>query len=353
MNLCISHKEDVDGIASAMLIKLLFNPKSTILVDYGNMIETLEKVASQNARNKFTNIFICDLALGKRNENEFAEIIERFISMGIKVTYIDHHDLDKPIEDKLQAMGVELLHNIEECTSVQIYQHYKNQLSGSSNTTAATSQSSTGNANINNNNNNSHAAFYAAAAALTDYMDKKPVASSLVSRFDRHFLMLESTALSYIISANQHDDPYLVSIVDTLSQGKYTHDIKDGFATALKYATMVGEAAKEIETSMKKLKNLAYASSSSSLSTSMVVNFVLGNAGKPVAVIYRSREDLPGSVQISVRGTDRCKIHLGRAVNEIATELGGNGGGHEKACGAIIPEDRVKKFLGMLNKVIA
>jgi nanoRNase/pAp phosphatase (c-di-AMP/oligoRNAs hydrolase) len=43
---------------------------------------------------------------------------------------------------------------------------------------------------------------------------------------------------------------------------------------------------------------------------------------------------------------------LGRAVNEIATELGGNGGGHEKACGAIIPEDKVKKFLGMLNKSI-
>jgi RecJ-like exonuclease len=103
---------------------------------------------------------------------------------------------------------------------------------------------------------------------------------------------------------------------------------------------------------MKKLKRLAYASSSSSLSTSMVVNFVLGNSGKPVAVIYKPRQDLPGSVQISVRGNNDCKVHLGRAVNEIATKLEGNGGGHEKACGAIIPEDNVKKFLGMLDRSI-
>jgi hypothetical protein len=225
-----------------MLIKSLFQSQSTILVDYGNMVETLEKVASQKTGHGFKSIFICDLALSKKNQNEFAEIIHKIIATGVKVTYVDHHDLDKAIEDKLQAMGVELLHNIEECTSVQIYQNYKNDLAG-----------------------NSHAAFCAAAAALTDYMEKKPIASSLVSRFDRHFLMLESTALSYIISANQHDDQYLVSIVDTLSQGKYTHDVKDGFSTAFKYATMVGDAAKEIESNTQKLKRLAYASSSSSL----------------------------------------------------------------------------------------
>ncbi|SVD87165.1 uncharacterized protein METZ01_LOCUS440019, partial [marine metagenome] len=27
------------------------------------------------------------------------------------------------------------------------------------------------------------------------------------------------------------------------------------------------------------------------------------------------------------------------------SELGGSGGGHDKACGAVIPKDKMKKFL--------
>jgi len=330
--ICISHKEDVDGIAAAMLIKRIFEPKSIVLVDYGNMIKALEKIAStvcSSDKKKPTEIFICDLALSQKNEREFTGVILKFISNGIKVTYIDHHDLSKSIESELKSMEVKLVHNIEECTTVQIYDEYKEQLT-----------------------DDDHAAFYAAAAALTDYMDHKPVGSKLVRRFDRQFLMLQSTALSYIISANQDNDPFLVSVVEILAEGSYTHDIKDGFSIARRYAKMVGDAAKEIETSMKKLKNLAFAPSTSSLSTSMVVNFVLGTSGKPVAVIYKPREDLPGSCQISVRGTNECKLHLGRIVNKIATELEGNGGGHEKACGAIIPEHSINKFLRMLNEAV-
>jgi len=332
LTFCISHKEDVDGIVSAMLIDRLYKPKSTILVDYGNMIAALEKMCEtlSAGTDKPDNIFICDLALSKKNESEFVEIVNKFTQGGVKVTYVDHHDLGIDTEHKLQDVGIELLHNIEECTSVQIYQKYKDDLV----------------------QDNTHSAFYAAAAALTDYMDQKPVASTLVQRFDKQFLMLQSTALSYIISANQHDDAFLVSLVKTLSSGKYTHDIEDGFSIARNYSKMVGDAAKEIEASMKKLSNLAYASSSSSLSTSMVVNFVLGSSGKPVAVIYKAREDLPGSSQISVRGTVDCKAHLGRTVNKIATDLGGNGGGHEKACGAILPENRVNDFLAMLDEAV-
>jgi single-stranded-DNA-specific exonuclease len=325
--ICVSHKEDVDGIASAVLIKRLFEPKSIVLVDYANMIKELGSIADTLGKKKIQELFICDLALSKKNEAEFVEIISKFISDGIKVTYVDHHDLSEETESKLKDMDVQLLHNIEECTSVQIYQQFQDQL-------------------------DDHAAFHAAGAALTDYMDSKPIASKLVHRFDRQFLMLQASALQYVISANQHDNEFLVSLVKTLAEGKYTHDVKDGFSIARSYAEMVGNAAKEIETSMKKLKNLAYASSTSILSTSMVVNFVLGTSGKPVAVIYKPRDDMPGSCQISVRGSQDCKLHLGKIVNGIATELGGNGGGHEKACGAIIPEKTVSKFLRLLNRAV-
>src|SRR5437763_1026047 len=47
---CLSHKEDVDGISSAALIKAAFKTKSVIiLVDYANIILNLQKLALSSA----------------------------------------------------------------------------------------------------------------------------------------------------------------------------------------------------------------------------------------------------------------------------------------------------------------
>jgi len=43
---------------------------------------------------------------------------------------------------------------------------------------------------------------------------------------------------------------------------------------------------------------------------------------------------------------------LGKIVNILATDLGGSGGGHDKACGCIIPKPKIKKFITELNKKI-
>ena len=66
-------------------------------------------------------------------------------------------------------------------------------------------------------------------------MENKPIASAIVSRFDRQFLMLESTVLSYIISAKQHDDVFLIELVNFLSGMKYPHDVEGGFSIAERY----------------------------------------------------------------------------------------------------------------------
>jgi RecJ-like exonuclease len=41
---------------------------------------------------------------------------------------------------------------------------------------------------------------------------------------------------------------------------------------------------------------------------------------------------------------------LGQIVNLLATELGGSGGGHDKACGAVIPKPKIQTFLKEFNK---
>jgi RecJ-like exonuclease len=194
--------------------------------------------------------------------------------------------------------------------------------------------------------------FFAAMGALTDYMENKPEASCIIRRFDRQFLMLEATALSYMISASQHNDQFLVKMVDTLAKMKYPHDIRCGFEMAEKYAKKVSKAVEAIHDSVVKLDNVAYAPSTVDLSSSMVVNFVLGASGKQVAMVYKLKEDI-NSYVISVRGSADCRTHLGRIVNEIASQLGGSGGGHDKACGAVVPQSNLQQFITTLNEKLS
>jgi len=325
MSVCISHKEDADGICSASLFKAAFEGSKVILADYANLITKLEKVAASD--NSIDQLLVCDLGLSKRNEQKFVELLETIASRGAEVTYIDHHDISKDAIQALRKTGVTLIHTTEECTSVQVYLKFKKKLPD-------------------------HAAFFAAVGALTDYLERKPVASGIVQRFDRQFLMLESTALSYMISASQNDDDFLLKIVDTLAKMKYPHDVKGGFDTAEKYAKKVANAVQEIRDSVVKLENLAYAPSTVELSSNMVVNFVLGSSGKPAAMVYKYKGDIKSYV-VSIRGSSDCKVHLGRLVNETASALGGSGGGHDRACGAVIPKDKLEEFIKALDSAIS
>jgi len=324
-NFCISHKEDVDGICSAALIKATFDISKVILVDYANLISRLEKV--ETMFDKIDQLFICDLGLSKKNEQRFTDLLQTMVSTGTQVIYIDHHDISKETLHALKKADVTLIRTIEECTSMQVYAKYRKKLPDD-------------------------AAFFAAMGALTDYMENKPLASTIVSRFDRQFLMLESTALSYMISSNQHDDPFLLKIVDTLAKMKYPHDIKGGFDMAEKYAKKVANAVESIKESVVILDNLAYAPSTVELSSSMVVNFVLGSSGKPAAIVYKLKDDVKSYV-LSIRGSVDCKVHLGRLTNEIASDLEGSGGGHDRACGALIPKANLQKFIETLNRKIS
>jgi single-stranded-DNA-specific exonuclease len=375
--ICLSHREDVDGLSSAALVKSAFKDCYVLLLDYSNLIRHLKrlsflisksakeergslsessgsqdrndaktsittaandsgKVDSKNIGTVKTNVvkksrknkklIICDLGLNKKNESAFVELLGEIVASGYKVEYIDHHDVSEEIKGQLRKVGITLIHSTEECTTVQVYQRYKSKL-------------------------NSYSSFYAAAGALTDYLEQRPVASMLVSRFDRHFLMLESTALSYMISSNQHDERFLLKIVDTISKNRFPHDIEGGFMMAEKYAIRISEAVKSLEDSIIRKKNLAYVRNDLDLTASVIVNFVLGVSGRPVALVYKFRDEI-NSFVISIRGSKECEAHLGRIVNEIAANFGGSGGGHDKASGAVIPKDHLEEFISELDRHI-
>jgi oligoribonuclease NrnB/cAMP/cGMP phosphodiesterase (DHH superfamily) len=315
---CLSHKEDADGISAASLIRKAFGGE-TKLVDYPGLMNELESLKNDE---KLKNLYICDLGLSKSNQDQFIDLLKALRKKKVAITYIDHHDIEEPIKKKIKAMKVKLIHTINECTTVQVYNAFKSKL-------------------------DDYGSFLAACAAVTDYMEDRPIGSAQLQRFDRQFVLLEATTLTFTITSHQKDPEYLLYLVDELSGSKYPHAIPNVFEFVSVQAERISGVIQKVKDNMKKMKNLSYMEVKDS-GASMAVNFVLGLSGKEVGVAYKLREE-PGIYAVSVRGSRTCKIHLGRIVNQLATELGGSGGGHDKACGAVIPKEKIGLFLKKFN----
>ena len=316
---CLSHKEDADGISAAALIREALGGDA-VLIDYPGQMEALQQIASDQ---KLKTLFICDLGLSKKNQDEFVQILSDLRKHKVTITYIDHHDIDPKIFKQLEKIGVKMIHNINECTTVLAYDKFKTKLSD-------------------------HAAFIAACAAITDYMEDRPLGSKLLQLFDRQFALISATVLTYNIVGHQKDPDYLLYLVEELSESKYPHEIPNTYEFAQIQVEKLSKIIAKVKKDMKTMKNFGYMELSDS-GASGAVNFVLGLSGKDVGVAYKERVD-HGIYAVSIRGSKNCKAHLGRIINLLATELGGSGGGHNKACGAVIPKPKIKTFLKEFNK---
>ncbi len=319
--ICISHKEDADGISSAALIRQAFGGDA-ILVDYPGQMEAIQQVVLDK---KLKSLYICDLGLSKSTQDEFVDIMTTLRKNKIAVTYIDHHDIDPTVLKSLKKIKVKIIHDIHECTAVQVYTAFKSKL-------------------------NDHASFVATCAAITDYMEDRPIGSKLLQIYDRQFALINATVLTYNIVGHQKEPDYLLYLVEELADSKFPHDIPNTFEFAQIQVEKLSQMIAKVKKGMKTMTNLGYMEILDA-GASGAVNFVMGLSGKNVGVAYKERVD-HGIYAVSVRGSKDCKVHLGKIVNILATDLGGSGGGHDKACGAVVPKQKIKKFITELNKKI-
>lgn len=318
---CLSHKEDADGISAAALIRQAFGGKS-VLVDYPSLMEELEKIIADKLLKR---LFICDLGLSKKNQDHFVELLTELRAKRVSVTYIDHHDIAPSIHKKLEKIGVVMVHNANECASVLVYEKFSRKLPD-------------------------HAKFVAACAAITDYMEDRPVGAKLLQTYDRQFALVSATVLTYNIVSSQKNPEYLMILVESLADSKYPHQIEGAFEQARTGVERLAEVMEVVKKNLKKTKNFGYVETKDS-GAGGAVNFALGLSGKNVGVAYKLRTS-HGIYAVSVRGSKDCKVHLGRIVNALASELGGSGGGHNRACGAIVPKTKIKMFLRKLDAKI-
>ncbi len=318
-SIVVSHRKDVDGIGCATLVRFVTGAR-VYLTDYADMIKTLSSVEPAE------QIYVCDLGLNKSTFPGFLDQLKRLRKSG-KVHYFDHHPIDPPNVSLLEKEGIDVYHSTEECASVLVYKRYMSRLSGSAKMKIIT-----------------------CISAITDYLDSQPLASKLISGFDRQFLLYEATILSFTVAMIGRDtaesNAKLVRIVEELADGKFPHEIENASSLAQSYAVRASSLLERVTKEGKRMKNLAYLKTKES-ATGNVANFLRGAFEVPVGVAIRVEE--PGFYEISLRSTDESKHDLGKIVGKIAAKLNTSGGGHPNASGARIKENQLDEFLALLD----
>ena len=312
--LCISHNRDVDGIASAALMKSLTNCEIK-LIDYGELIETLKSVDGIN------NLFICDLGLSRDIELPFLEEVKKIRKIA-GICYVDHHPMHESLRQRLSEEGVRVIHSTEECTAVINYQLHSQKLPP-------------------------EAGLLAACAAVTDRIESGKTSKKLLQRFDRDLVLFEAGLLSYAIAGRGDNPGFLNKLTEELSSFKAPHQIEHLCEDASDYAQKMLDLIRRIPQEGKKLQNCAYIETSER-SLGSVANFLIGEFDVPVGIAYKYKPETSECV-VSLRSMDGVAVNLGQITSKVSSIFDGNGGGHANASGAIVPKDKIRDFLIRLD----
>ncbi|MFC1755570.1 DHHA1 domain-containing protein [Thermoproteota archaeon] len=286
-----------------------------ILVDYGNILEKLTSI--KHAK----EVYICDIGINETLSKSLFKELERITSFAV-VHYIDHHPLDIKLKNKLSKLGVDTCHSLEESASVLTYLKLIEKLKSGAN-------------------------ILATYGAITDYMDDAPSAKKEISRFDRQFILLESTLLTYALLGCSDDSSFKNNIVIALSEMKFPHEIDDVLKYAKNGLEQISRLMNYVSENGVKRTSIAVMESKEG-SNGIIANLLIGAFDTQVGVSYRliKDEDL---YEISLRGSYDSKYDLGRIVTQATEMIGGVGGGHKKASGARISKKFLNDFLDMIE----
>ncbi len=315
---CISHAKDVDGIVCAALL-VAARGAGFGLTDYDDLIDSLEAVPSVD------EFVLCDLGTDPTKFPKFAAMIGA-IAKRAKVTYIDHHFMTPGAKRELRTLGVRVVHDSRECAGMLTYRTFKNQIPDAGK-------------------------LLALYAAVTDYLDNSPMSNRMMQRFDRHYVLLEATLLSYAVARKGGDAAYRRMLVNELSKMKLPHEIDEVVTHALEQAGQVRALSEQVGKSGTVRGRVAYAETTEH-ATGNIAKLLLGTFDVPVALAFREKER-KGWVEVSLRGTSECPVHLGRAISALASKFGGDGGGHRLAAGCSIPRKNIQALIAELDAVVS
>lgn len=119
-------------------------------------------------------------------------------------------------------------------------------------------------------------------------------------------------------------------------------------------ATSISQIAESDDTNIIELENLQYFDGTGIKPeiVGTVTGMILGYCNWKKPIIGYTQTDEYG-LKISLRCSRLLSydgIHFGNIIREIASKVGGTGGGHAMACGAYIPIDKKEEFINLFNE---
>jgi len=304
--LCISHGEDADGLTCAALLHRM-KGASSILVNYDDFLEALKGVEPP-----VDELYICDLNIREALVDEILRI-----NGFARITIVDHHAATEGLLESLVAQGVKVLHDVRDCASVILYDHFREELGR-------------------------EAGRLAAYAAWADQFEDGPIASRLLWDYDRQFVQHEALILAHSIVRTQ-EPGFWSLIVDELSGLAFPHEIPGVVEAALAHLKESSEMIARLPAAATRLGRFAYVEAEGEEPIGTVANLIVDALGVEAGLCYKVKEG--SKVSVSLRSRRGLAFHLGEITRRVAAKRGGFGGGHKRASGASLPLQSLEGFI--------
>jgi RecJ-like exonuclease len=315
---CLSHREDPDGIVSAVLFKNLFDAE-IFLTDYTNIVSELEEISKID---HLAELYICDLSPPSHIHSDFIKIIQNISNNDTLIWFIDHHKLPQSFENNLKETSVNITLKFDDCASAIIYNQFKNKFK-------------------------KDFSFLVACASITDHMETGTIAKQLISQQERMFLFFNSSLLWFIIRNNQKDPKKLNPIINSLNKNKLPYQLLNDFSELKSSLTKLDQSYSEIRKSQnhhEKFNSIEIFNGK----FSEILEKSLSTSTKNISVVYKKNKT-DESVDILVLSKSKLEISIGEIINSISSKFAGAGGGDSEKAAAVIPEKNLENFLNDLD----
>jgi hypothetical protein len=311
---CISHKDDPDGLSSAALVRCATHC-SFGLTGY----EDLERVLAEAPRG------LDWLVLGDLGLSEKMELISGLPEIARHVLYLDHHLLSAESKRALRKAGVIVRHSLDNCTSVLAWDVFRSQLPEG-------------------------AVNLAAYGAVTDPPVSGRLTRQVMLKTSWNLDAYEGHLLALALSSKACTTALREMTVRELATLKLPHQIVPVRRLANEQAASMLRIQRQLFRRAEVRRRIAIASGGH-LSLGTTAELLLGVPNVIASLVYHTTRT-PAHTRISVRSTDECDRHLGRLLSTLSRRLGGEGGGHKIAAGAMVPTKRLQEFLRLFVREV-
>jgi len=265
-------------------------------------------------------LVVADLGLDEKQD-----VISRLPKVARHVFYVDHHSLSLPSKRALLKAKVIVRHSLKDCASVLVWDSLRHQLPQG-------------------------AISLAAYGAVTDPPTSGHLTREVLLKTSWNLDAYEGHLLALALSSHKCTNSFREDVVKGLASLQLPHEMSSLRRLADQQAARMVKIQKQLFDRARVRGRVAIARAGR-LALGATAELLLGVPNVVASVVYNSVGSSPRR-RISVRGTDECNQHLGKLMLKIARKLGGAGGGHMLAAGAIVPSSRLVDFLDLFVKEI-